>query len=98
MYICGLRSAIVDADSTPLRTYLVAGTAPSVLSSQCILATVSNEDLSGENAFQQLGVLRSVAQKILESTSSDRPAVARPAREARELIKQMGDESTQGLL
>jgi hypothetical protein len=80
------------------RTYLIAGTAPSVLSSQCILATVSDEDLQGDNAFQQLGVLRAVAQKVLESTSNERPAVARPAREARELIKQLVDDSTQGLL
>jgi hypothetical protein len=69
-----------------------------VLSSHCILAVLADEDRQGnENVFQSLGVMRTVAQKVLESIGADRPAVARPAREARDLLRQFSDDTLQGL-
>jgi hypothetical protein len=48
------------------------------------------------NLFQKLSLLRSVAQKVQESAANDQPFIARPAREARELLKELDDESLQG--
>lgn len=76
------------------------GTPPSVISSQVILAVVSpDEDEVGEgsNLFQKLKVLRRVTQKVLESAASDKPFVSRPAREARDIIKQLDDDMLLGL-
>lgn len=81
-------------------TYLVAGTPQSVLSSNCILAVVSpdedDEQSEGLNVFQELGVLRSVAQKAQESAANEKPSIARPAREARDHLKASGDGALQG--
>lgn len=91
-----LLKPVVDA-------YLSAGTPPTVLGSHCILAVVSPDDEfhSGDddapNVFQQLDVLRTVAQKVKESTSSDKLSVARPAREAREALKLLDDDALQGV-
>ena len=82
------------------RSHLVAGTTPSVISSQVILAVVSaDEDTEdeGPNLFQKLNLMRKVAQKALESAASDKPFIARPAREARDRIKEMDDDSLLGL-
>jgi hypothetical protein len=49
------------------------------------------------NLFQQLSLLPSVTQKVLQSAASDKPAISRPAREARELLKALDDESILGL-
>ncbi|KAL4249154.1 TOG domain-containing protein [Abortiporus biennis] len=73
-------------------SYLLAGTPASVLSSQCILAVLSAADESGDfesSIFQKLGSTQSVAKKLQESVGSDKLSVARPAREARELLKQL---------
>lgn len=81
---------------------LVVGTAPSALSSVCVLAIVSpdEDDEHGkrqQDLFQKLGVLRSVAQKVLESAASDKPSIARPARLAKEALRSLDDESLHGL-
>lgn len=72
-----------------------------MLSSHCILAVVSPDDdddeQEGPNAFQKLGVLRSVAQKAQESAVNEKPSIARPAREAREALKASGDDALHGL-
>lgn len=49
------------------------------------------------NLFQKLGMLRSVAQKALESAASDKPIISRPARDARDALKEMDDASLRGL-
>ncbi|KAF8161531.1 hypothetical protein B0H34DRAFT_383589 [Crassisporium funariophilum] len=81
------------------RARLVSGTPPSVLSSQIILAVVEEDDErpDGPNLFQQLGLMRKVAQKALESASNEKSFIARPAREARDLIKELDDDSLIGL-
>lgn len=79
----------------------MAGTPASVLSSQVILAVVTPDDDSDNgnepNLFQKLLLLRSVAQKVLESAANERPSIARPAREARDLLKELEDDSLQGI-
>lgn len=76
------------------RNNLTAGTPPSILSSRCILAVLSPpEDWNVDgplDLFERLSVTKSVAQKVQESIADDRPSVTRPAREARELLKQHG--------
>ena len=76
------------------RNHLVAGTPPSVLSSHCIRTILSppeDWEVDGPlDLFERLSVTGSVAQKVQESLSSERPSIARPAREARDLLKQYG--------
>jgi len=50
-----------------------------------------------ENLLQDLSLLRSVAQKVKESAASDKPIISRPAREARDILKEMDDEDLHGL-
>jgi len=83
-----------------VESHLVVGTPPSVISSQVILAVVSvddDEEVVDNNLFQDLKVLRRVTQKVLESAASDKPFVSRPAREARDIIRQLDDDSLLGL-
>ncbi|KAJ6581434.1 armadillo-type protein [Mycena capillaripes] len=82
-----------------VEAYLIGGTPPSVVASHTIVALLTPDEeshTSEPNLFQKLSLLRSVAQKVQESASSDKPFVARPAREARELLKALEDESLQG--
>ncbi|KAJ7180610.1 armadillo-type protein [Mycena filopes] len=89
---------------SPLRiaqnsAYLVGGTPLSVVSSFTIVALLTPDDESDgsePNLFQKLSLLRSVAQKVQESAASDKPFIARPAREARDLLKELDDESLEG--
>lgn len=85
-----------------VEAHLVSGTPISPLSSQIILAVVSPSESDSSSAphpnlFQQLSLLRSVAQKVQESVGSDKPIIARPAREARDILKGLDDDSLQGL-
>ena len=73
----------------------MAGTPPTEISSHTILAVLSSEQ-EGDNLFQSLSLLRSIAQKVQESIASDKPSVGRPAREARDILKELDDESLQG--
>ena len=73
-----------------------------MLCSHTILALITPDEDGyhhppSSNLFQQLSLLPSVAQKVLQSVASDKPAIARPAREARELLKALDDDSLSGL-
>ncbi|KAG7441044.1 ARM repeat-containing protein [Guyanagaster necrorhizus] len=86
-----------------VESYLVAGTPASVISSQTLRAVLSADEEEedggeGENLFQKLGLMRSVAQKVIESAGNEKPSIARPAREAREALRRVDDENLQGLL
>lgn len=87
-------SAFPDLVKPVVENHLLAGTPPSVLSSHCIRTVLSppeDWDVDGPlDLFERLSVTGSVAQKVQESLSSERPSIARPAREARELLKQYG--------
>ncbi|KAI0644913.1 ARM repeat-containing protein [Trametes meyenii] len=99
----GSLSAFPDVVKPLVTSYLVSGTPQSVLASHCILAVLSPDDDDDHahdttpNAFQQLGVTRAVAQKAQESAANEKPSIARPAREARDLLKVSGDDALQGL-
>ncbi|KAI9456471.1 hypothetical protein HD554DRAFT_1846235 [Boletus coccyginus] len=72
-----------------INAYLVSGTPPSALSSHTILAALEPEDADGhvradEMLFGQLGVLRSVALKVKESMTNERPAIS-----VHEVLKEM---------
>jgi hypothetical protein len=75
------------------------------LSSHTILAVLQPDDADecvrpDETLFGKLGVLRSVALKVKESAANERPAISRPARDAREVLKEMvadGKESLVGV-
>lgn len=76
-----------------------------MLSSHTILAVLRPEDAaervqSEDTLFVKLGVLRSVALKVKESAANERPAISRPARDVREILKEMaadGEESLVGI-
>ncbi|KAG2015263.1 translational activator GCN1 [Coprinopsis cinerea AmutBmut pab1-1] len=88
-----------------VESHLLLGTPPTSISSYVILAVVDaqanpdNDQYTNHapNLFQQLGVMKSVAQKALESAASDKPVIARPARQARDWIKELEDDSLRGL-
>ncbi|KAH8103551.1 armadillo-type protein [Cristinia sonorae] len=65
--------------------HLVAGTPQTPLSSHCILAVLEDADYTLPPVFAP--VFASVAQKVQENIGNEKPAVSRPAREARELLK-----------
>ena len=83
--------------------YLVSGMLLSALSPRTILAVFKPECADGrvradETLFGQLGVLRSVALKVKESAANERPAISRPARDAREVLKEMAADGEEGLV
>ena len=81
------------------RAHLAAGTDQTVLSAHVILAVLTVDEYTSieQNLFQKLSLLRSVAQKVKESVGNDKPFIARPSREARDLLRELGDESLDGL-
>ncbi|RDB20660.1 eIF-2-alpha kinase activator gcn1 [Hypsizygus marmoreus] len=83
-----------------VEAYLVAGTEQTMLSAHIILEVLTPEedsDHGGQNLFQKLSLLRSVAQKVLDGVGNERPSIARPSREARDFLKQLDDDSLDGL-
>jgi hypothetical protein len=94
-----LNAPFGDALNHEFSTNLTAGTPPTVMGSHTILSALSpseDGDISS-NIFQKLSLLRSVAKKVLESISSEKPSVSRPAREARELLKALEDDEVVGV-
>ncbi|KAG1762385.1 armadillo-type protein [Suillus occidentalis] len=83
--------------------YLISGTPPSALASHAIVAVLSpdSDDYLEPAAtlFAKLGLLRSVALKVKESAANERPTISRPAREARDILKNMAvdEESLAGI-
>ncbi|KAF5374683.1 hypothetical protein D9615_008940 [Tricholomella constricta] len=81
-------------------THLVAGAPQTMLAAHVILAVLTPDEEADdipENLFQKLSLLKNVAQKVLESIGNEKPSIARPSREARELLKELDDESLDGL-
>jgi hypothetical protein len=71
----------------------MAGTPPSVLSSYSIVAFLNTEDGTSLAAVPKpfRSSLPSIAQKIQESIGTEKPNIARPAREAKELLRKLDD-------
>ena len=93
----------IRASNTSISAYLVSGTPPSALSSHTILAVLQPEETDeriqpNETLFAKLGVLRSVALKVKESAANERPAISRPARDARDVLKEMAGDGEEILV
>jgi hypothetical protein len=75
------------------RTYLVAGTPTSVLASHSILALLTADDGAPMDVIPGplRPVLPSIARKIQESIGTEKPNIARPAREAKDLLRKLDD-------
>jgi len=57
------------------------------MSSNVILSVLeASEDAPEKDLFQKLGVVPEIAQKIKESCANEKPNIARPARQARDLL------------
>ena len=63
--------------------FLAAQTPPTPLVSIVILAILEE----ASDAFYELGVVEDIIKKVLASIAVDQSATARPAREARELMR-----------
>lgn len=74
------------------RTHLVAGTTPSVLSSHSILALLTDDGIPASTVPAPFhSVLPSIARKVQESIGTEKPNIARPAREAKEILRKLDD-------
>lgn len=77
------------------------GTPTTKISSIVVLTVLEEYQDEGNydqpNLFQKLSLLRGVAQKMLDSAANEKPAIARPAREARDILKEMDDQTLSGL-
>ncbi|KAJ7600549.1 armadillo-type protein [Mycena floridula] len=84
-----------------VQNYMIAGTPLTIASSVIVLTLLApDEDVSvidESNVFSKLGLLKSVAQKVIESAGCDRPSVAKPAREARDMLRGMESDDLTGL-
>ncbi|KAF7308577.1 TOG domain-containing protein [Mycena chlorophos] len=88
-------SVFADLLRPVVTTYLVGGTPLSIISIQTILAVVTLDDDDtepGPNLFQKLTLMAEVQQKIKESMGSDKPFIARTARDARDMVKVLEDK------
>jgi len=76
-----------------VRAHLVAGTPPSVLASHSILALLTTDDGTPIATVPEpfRSILPNVARKIQESIGTEKPNIARPAREAKELLRKLDD-------
>ncbi len=71
----------------------MAGTPTSVLSSHSILALLTADDDYPSHTVPEpfRPILPSIARKIQESIGTEKPNIARPAREAKELLRNLDD-------
>ena len=71
----------------------MAGTPTSVLASHSILAllTADNDAPLDTVPGPFRSILPSIARKIQESIGTEKPNIARPAREAKELLRNLDD-------
>ncbi|KAI0316101.1 ARM repeat-containing protein [Amylostereum chailletii] len=76
-----------------IESYLVGGTPPSVLSSHCILAVLAayDEDDAHDRALPSIiqASLPGLAKKVQENMGTEKPSIARPAREARDILRRV---------
>ncbi|KAI0060576.1 ARM repeat-containing protein [Artomyces pyxidatus] len=84
-----------DQVQSIIERYLLAGTPTSALSSHSILALLTLADSDDSGSANILGpfrpVLPSIAKKVQESIGTEKPNIARPAREAKEILRRLDD-------
>jgi len=79
------------------QSYLVEGTPATVLGSNITSAVLSADDPEQSGLFQEMGLLRSVAKKILENIGSDKHSISRISRESKDLLKASQEDELQGV-
>ncbi|KAL1405501.1 translational activator of GCN4 [Vanrija albida] len=84
--LSGLAKFDVEAIRPVVDTYLAAPTPPAPLVSTCIASLIEN----APDAFYELDVVEDIVRKVQASVSSDIGVIARPAREARDLMRTTG--------
>jgi hypothetical protein len=93
-----LLSKFVLSKRSDISTFLAAQTPPTPMVSVTILAILEE----APDAFYALQCVEPVVRKVMASVVVDQPATARPAREARELLRVTGkyehDEEVQALV
>lgn len=79
------------------RSHLVEGTPATVLGSNLTSAVLSADDPEQNGLFREMGLLRSVAKKILENIGSDKHSISRLSRESKDLLKALHEDELQGV-
>ena len=96
--VAGLAASDPESIRPIVETFLAAPTPPTMATSIVILAILEQ----APSTFHQLGIVEDVIKKVQASVSLDSSAIARPAREAREIMRSdyawKEDESAQALL
>ena len=83
--------------TTNSRSYLVEGTPTTVLGSIITSAVLSTDDPEQSGLFQKMGLLRSVAKKVLDNIGSDKHSISRLSRESKDLLKVLHEDELQGV-
>jgi len=80
-----------------VQSHLVEGTPATVLGSNITSAVLSADNPEQRYLFQEMGLLRSVAKKILENIGSDKHSISRLSRESKDLLKVSQEGGLQGV-
>jgi len=79
------------------QAHLAEGTPATVLGSNLTSAVLSADDPEQNGLFQKMGLLRSVAKKILDNIGSDKHSISRLSRESKDLLKALHGDELQGV-
>jgi hypothetical protein len=79
------------------RSHLVEGTPATVLGSIVTSTVLSAEDPEKRELFRELGLLRTIAKKVLDNIGSDKYSISRFSRESKELLKALQEDELQGV-
>lgn len=79
------------------RSYLVDGTPATVLGSNVTSAVLSADSPEQSGLFQEMGLLRGVAKKVLDNIGSDKHTISRLSRESKDLLKALEEDGLQGV-
>jgi len=78
-------------------SHLVEGTPATILGSNLTSAVLSADDPEQSGLFKNMGLLRSVAKKVLENIGSDKHSISRLSRESKDLLKAFKEDGLQGV-
>jgi hypothetical protein len=67
------------------------------LGSTIISAVLSADDPEQSGLFREMGLLRSVAKKVLDNIGSDKHSISRLSRESKDLLKASQEDELQGV-
>jgi len=90
-------SAVPQLLKPVAQSHLVEGTPATVLGSHITSAVLSADDPEQNGLFREMGLLRSVAKKVLENIGSDKHSISRLSRESRDLLRASQEDELQGV-